>query len=511
MWLKTAQPLSKGYTMSILTSRRHTIMKARGEQLRLNELSVYGGRPYISARLWRAPNETDTSWDGDPQRGIVGRKERTALVSDAARVANKINQYIFKTPAGRDGADDAFLKNCTGDGEGVHDFMQRVCLSITFGGWCWLQVDRAPLAEGESETEADKKPLKWILWNAADISDWRIGEDGEIKWLIAMSNVYQNDDPRAEAKEGTLYTLYEKKEDGVYITEETDSKVGMADLRTNYKIPGLKKIPFVLIGKPSARAWWFDDVENLQAQVLNLDSQHNETLTENVFPQMIVPTSLANSLEVKLSEQNIDGKKVVALIRELTLGRKIPIQESSEDKGISRYIMPTGDLKLLTDECTRKRALLFDMAGLALFNKESRQIQTAESKAFDQLDTNSTLGNRALLLQAAEAKLLELSQMFDKNFKVWEPKYPADFDVVDVAALAQALTQVANAPDKTPKMRRLIAKAVVRILKELAASIATDEEFDEALKEIDEHDFAEPTMLPNPFGDEDEDEEEEEE
>jgi len=151
------------------------------------------------------------------------------------------------------------------------------------------------------------------------------------------------------------------------------------------------------------------------------------------------------------------------------------------------------------------------MAGLALFNKESRQIQTAESKQFDQLDTNSTLGNRALLLQDAEAKLVELSAMFDASFKTWEPKYPADFDVVDVAALAQALTQIANAPDKTPKMRKLIAKVVVRILKELAASIATDAEFEEALKEIEEHDFTEPTMLPNPFGDEGEDEDEDEE
>lgn len=498
--------------MSILTSRKHWIMKARAEQLRRNELSVYGGRPYIDERLWRAPNETDTSWDGDPARGIVGRKTRTALVSDAGRIANKINQYIFKTRAVRDGADEAFVNDCTGDGEGVHDFMQRVCLSITFGGWCWLQADRAPLAPGEQETLANKERVKWILWNAIDIPDWCIGNDGEIKWLIACSHVYQNADPRQAAKEGTLFTLYEKKDDGVvYITEETDGKVEMSGLRTNVPLTGLERIPFVLIGKPSQRAWWFDDVENMQAQVMNLDSQHNETLTENVFPQMIVPTSLANSLEVKLAEQNIDGKKVVALIRELTLGRKIPIQESSEDKGISRYIMPTGDLKLLTDECTRKRALLFDMAGLALFNKESRQIQTAESKQFDQLDTNSTLGNRALLLQDAEAKLVELSAMFDASFKTWEPKYPADFDVVDVAALAQALTQIANAPDKTPKMRKLIAKVVVRILKELAASIATDAEFEEALKEIEEHDFKEPTMLPNPFGDEDDDEEDEDE
>ena len=482
-----------------ITDRKHKIMAKREAQIRRNALAIDGGRDYIDERLWRAPNETDMSWSGDMTRGIVGRKERTGLVNDAGRVANKINQYIFKEQAKLDGADKVFLDDCTGEGESVHDFMQRVNTAFTYGRWCWLQADRAPLAEGESETEANKAPIKWVLWDALDVPDWCMDAAGNIKWLITRSAIYQNDDPRQTAKDAMLYTLYEKRDDGhVYITEKTD-KGNVSGLRENFVLPGLERIPFALIGRPSAKAWWFDDVENLQAQILNLDSMHYETLTETVFPQLVLPSSIGNSLETRLSEKKVQGQSVVSVIKELTLGRKIPILEGAEDKGISRFITPSGEMKLLTEEAGRKRALLFDMVGLALFNKETRQIQTAESKQFDQLDTNSTLANRAIVLQHAESSLIELSQMFDKNFKAWEPAYPSKFDVVDVAALSQTLTQTANMPNKTPKVKKIEAKCAVRVLKEVAAGSVTQEEIDAAMEEIDNTDFEEPTMLPNPF------------
>ena len=68
-----------------------------------------------------------------------------------------------------------------------------------------------------------------------------------------------------------------------------------------------------------------------------------------------------------------------------------------------------------------------------------------------------------------------------------------------VAALGSALAQAANVPDKTPLVRRLVAKANVRLLKEVGGGVATDEEFEAALEEIDRTDFAAPAALPDPF------------
>lgn len=490
--------------MSIITTRQHAIMAARRSQLRLNRLASDGGRPYVEARLWRAPNETDASWNGVPNEGIVGRRTRTASVDDAARVSEKINQYIFKKPVLRKGADEAFLRNCTGDGESVHEFMQNVNASITAGRWCWLQADRAPLPEGAPETLADKAPVRWLLWGALDVPDWCVDAGGEIRWLITRSSLYRNEDPRRTAVEAELYTLWELDGGKVYVTEEAVGPAPVEGLRTRAELPGLGRIPFVLAGRPSADAWWFDDVENLQATILNMDSMHTENLTETIYPQLVLPSGLMQSLQMKLRQIGVkDGNAVVTALREITLGRKYPIMESNEDKGVSRYIMPNGDLKALPEECDRKRRILFDRAGMALFNRETRQVETAESKSFDQLDTNSTLGNRALLLQSVEARLVELTRVFDPSFRGWEPVYNTAFDVVDVAALGSALAQAANVPDKTPLVRRLVAKANVRILKEVGGGIATDEEFEAAIEEIDRTDFAAPpggAMLPDPFG-----------
>lgn len=492
--------------MSDITKRVHAVMAERMTQLHRNKLVVEGGRSYIKARLWRAPNESDVSWKGDPELGTVGRVERSALVNDAGRVAQKINQYIFKETATRDGADEDFISNCTGDGESVHDFMQRVSLAVTYGGWCWCQVDRMPLGRdpvtGETigETLADKAPVRWRLWGANDVPDWCVDDSGRIRWLIVRSHVYVNDDPRKTAQTVAVSTLYERREDGVYLTEECNPAIAGLEMRKDFKLEGLEAVPFVLVGRPDAKAWWFDDVEQIQAQIMNLDSLHNETLTENVYPQLVLPLSLVNSLEVKLKEQNVRNENMINMEREITLGRKAPIIESEEDKGIARYIAPGGDLKLLTDEGDRKRRMLFDVVGLSLFNRETRLVQTAESKSFDQLDTNATLGVRAILLQQTEARLVRLSGVFDPGFRAWEPKYRTSFDVVDVAALSAALVQAANIPDQTPTVKKLVAKSNLRIIKELSSGFATDEEFEAAMKEIDEHDFSVQNVLPNPFG-----------
>ena len=497
--------------MGIIETRRHAIMLRRERQITLNALAVAGGEPYVRERLWRAPNESDLSWFGDPARRVAGRLERTALVNDAGRVAAKINQYIFSGDIQRPGADPAFLADVTGDGESMDDFMERVNTALTAAGWCWVQVDRAPLPPGGAETLADKAPVRLRLWEAQAVSDWCLDGAGRVLWLVAKSTLYDNSDPRADPRTGVVSTLYELAPDGgVLVTEECSSADAGIRLRTAEPLPGLREIPFVLVGRPSDRAWWFDGVERVQAQILNLDSMHNETLTESVYPQLVVPLSLVNSLEATLAERRVNGEDVVALVRELTVGRKTPVVEAGEDKGISRYIMPGGDCKLLTEEAARKRQLLFDAAGLALFSRETRQVQTAESKRFDQLDTNATLGNRVRLLADAERRVAALAGAFDPSVRAWEAQYPTSFDVTDVAALADAVARLDNLPSagKVPAVRRFALKAAVRIAAESAGGLLTKDDVSKAMDDIDalgDDALADAPRVPAPPGDGDTD------
>ncbi len=494
---------------TIISTRKHLYFGKRATQMRRNRLAVLGGRDYVDARLWRAPNETDAQWLGDADDGIVGRRERTALVNDAQRIASKIQQYIFKKPIDRKGADKTFLANVSGE-QGVTEFMKSVCNAITTQGWCWLQADRAPYALDETgtvvpRTLADRAPVRWRLWEAVDVPDWSMDSSGVLQWLVTRSVAYLNDNPYKEAKVVNISTLYRLVDGRVCVTEEADKEGSGLDLRTDAEVVGLDRIPFILVGKPSPDAWWFDDVEMLQAQALNLDSNHFETLIETLYPQLIAPMSLLNTLDVNLSLEKMSGKEIIALQRELIKGRKNPFYENAEDRGVTRYLIPPSDgMKLLPDECARKRNLLFDMAGLALFNRETRQVQTAEAKAFDQMDTNATLGNRALMLQDAEKRLVALSRYFDPSFKEYEPVYPVKFDVIDAAAMSQAVETVVNLPQVTLGMRKICLRSGLKLLQDMGA--VEDADFEETMREIDALKQAEvPAFHPPRFGAEDED------
>jgi hypothetical protein len=475
----------------LILSRSHAVYSSRKPQISLNAIAFRGGRKYVDSRLWRQPNETDLSWTGKTSTeisvvGTVGRKERACCVNDAGRVANKISQYLFKNKAKRDGINEAFEQDCTGTGTSITSFWMDICDQITTCQWCWVQIDYI----GQSTTLAEKlksKGIVWRLWNALSVPDWRFGSDGKLDWIILESYVYENEDPTVSAESHRIRTLFRRMEGKVYCWEFAENASYKGELRNGEQIAGYTEIPFILIGKISDEGWWFDDIENMQAQCMNLDSLNNENLSKGSYPQLVIPSTMVESLEMKIVNMSgqTNGKADYGVIRELVRGLEFPFVESAEESGTSRYISPPADLyKGITEELTRKRSLLFDTAGLALFNKESRQMQTAESKQFDHLDTASTLSNRALLMQEAEVRLVEMSKTIDRDFKEYSPVWPQDFSIVDVTQMTAAIMQVGNQPDLTPSMRKMVLVAGVRMLEETCKF--DSDLVNEAMKEIEE-------------------------
>ena len=497
---------SRKATPAIQLSRRHRIYAARHGQIHLNQLAGAGGRPYIDRRLWRQPNETDLSWLGKTSgnqnlpetiEGIVGRKDRACCVNDAGRVMNKITQYLFKKEAERNGIDAEWAKDVTCRGDSINNFWMDVNERLTASQWAWIQVDTtAPVqVKGRSRkfTRQEKTDggfrVVWRIWDALSVPDWRIGKDGKLDWIIIESLVYDNENPSVPASEYIVRTLFQRKGRKVFKSEfSSNEKLHCCQ---NEELEGWKEIPFILVGKLSEKGWWFDDIEMMQAQNMNLDSLHNENLSKGVFPQLVIPDSMLRALETRLVEigGGTNGKPDYGIVREMVRGMEFPIVEAGEDKGIARFIQPNaGDLSPIPTERNTKRSLLFDIAGLALFNKESRQIQTAESKQFDHLDTASTLQNRALILQEAEEKLIGLSKTFDPDFKGYKPVWPQSFDVVDVPALLQLIAMLANCPDITPSMRKMVNVILISVMGEFYKF--DDKVIKQAKDEIEAMDFS---------------------
>jgi len=486
----------------IIATRVNKTLTARRDQILLNIAAWKGGRPYIEQRLWRAPNESDLSWSGTSGSSgfnSAGRVQRAALVNDAGRVVSKITQYLFKQPAERTGIDEEWAADVTGSGISVLNFWIDVSERLTAGQWLWLQADRMPQpVDPETgmprprtllEKQLDKDIVRWSVWPCYAVPDWSFAPDGKLRWLITEGVTIDDSDPSVKAEEKRVRTLWTKTATGVEISQYAIDKGKTANISLIQEptvVPGMDEIPFVLVGTPSVDPWWFDDVESLQAQMLNLDSLQFENLVRTVFPQLVIGETMLASLEMKLVERvgATNGQRMMECVREVIRGLDSPMVESANEKGITRFIQPAhGDQQTLPGDIDRKRKFLFQMVGLSLFNNETRQIQTAESKQFDQLDTESTLKHRANILQDSENRLIALSKAIDPSFAGYNPMWPTSFDVLDAQAATTAISMLSNIPDLTISMRKLVLKLVLRLVKEMG--VFDNVLFDAANEEIE--------------------------
>lgn len=454
--------------MSIITERKHPIIEKRSRQQQLNALAYVGGADYVHARLVRAPNESDFSWRGRNTSGNsggwdTGRRDRAVCHREGGRVADKINQYLFSKPVQRAGVDEAFALHAGTQGESLAEVWEHVSRAVTLNGWCWVAIQQPAIPDGMSLKAAQEAGLGVRLAVLApwEVPDWHFKGDGTLEWAITEATVRDDADPEVEAKDVKVRTLWQRKPEGLVVVTYHEDK---EHARATY---AKRAIPLVLVGKLSADPWWFDEVENVQAQLLNLASLHHENLTRAVYPQLVIPDSTFQNLEMKLVERSggIDSGSVIEVVKEMTRSADAPIVEGAEDKGITRYICPSAnDLNAIPQTIKSERFDLFDSVGLAQFNRELRSVQSAESKAFDHLDTNATLRQRANLLQTAERAVVAKIRELDPNFAAYEPVYNADFDVSDVTADAQALVQVGNVPGLTLSQRKVLLRAATHVI-----------------------------------------------
>lgn len=438
---------------NILATRKHIVLAARESQLRINAQAVEGGAPYINDRLSRLPYESDVSWGGSKllQHRIglslsnfsaEGRKDRAYLINRAARICNKINQYVFSSPIKRENIADDFKKDTDREGNSINQFMQMASTDLTSLRWCWVQIDRRGLLTSARprsllEKERNKDRVFWSLWKPYEVVDWSFDLAGELLWLITEHYSYENADPLSQAKNQRIRTLWERGR-GKRIFFKTDEKEqDKIERIESFTFPA-EIVPFVHIGKISANPFWFDDVERIQASLLNLESVNNENLFQTVYPQLVLPADIIETIK---NAAQCSGERALELVR----GLNYPILESQESNGLTRYITPeTTDLEAISREIDRRKRELFETVGLALHNTDRAQVESAEAKAWDNLDPECLLAERAQQLEEAERKCVAISRQFDSEFSDYQPVYSRKFDISDLKTDIEAIIAVGN-------------------------------------------------------------------
>ena len=489
----------------ILATRQNAILDKRLPFINMNLLALWGGRPYIDASLSRFPAESSLEWHGtsavsreatfsEVVEGVKGRKQRAYLVNHGGRIAERIKQYVFSKPPERDGIDPQFENDVDRAGRSINTFMKHASHLTTACRWCWIGVDM-PRVEGQiTLARADKEKIRpyWTIYAANEVADWHFDEAGELRWLITETPEVIAENPFSEPMHVLARRLWFLDESGRCNVREIFIDEGEQSIYKRDEKPKIIKdetfplpisiVPFTLCGELTDKPHWFDDVQDMQAAIMDLESANDTMYFKHVYQQLVLPAGMTDSVTGQTGREDI-GKTVGAIV-----GGAYAIVETGEEKGISRVISPSGDaLGKIQDELMRKRQVLFDVVGLHL-QIDSKQVESADAKNLDRLDSNAVLAEKAQVLQEAEEKAIKISKAWDSSFAEYQPIYNDRFDVSNLKEDVEAIIMLNNLefPDS---VKRLLNKAGLEKVAKIATMSISDEEMQDAMSDIEGQTF----------------------
>lgn len=463
---------------NVILKRIHPILKCRYDQLQINLLALYGGRPYIEERLSRFAGEHKISWEGGTRKDgshVTGRKEQAHCVPYAGRIAEKINQYVFAEPATRTGADPDFVANVTREGQSVHFFMRELNSYLTACDWAWIGVDMPRQAGEISMLEKEQKKVRpyWVLYSPTEVMDWCFNEVGELKWILTQKETYTNDDPLSPGKMVSKRYLWELGKCTAYWYDEVSKQVQTEVIDVTLKT----SIPFILVGIPSPRPHLYDSIESINRTILDLESVSRQNYFDRCFPQMYLPASVINAMQNLLKGYSAEE------MMEMVIGLNYPILLEQGDP-TPGYIMPgSGDLKAPDEKVQQLKRDMFECVGMML-KTESRDAQSAEAKGWDHLDVEQVLKDRANRLQEAEKKAVEISKLWDPLFKVYTPEWPMTFNVRDFSEDMRSLIELGQVPMPAGVTKELLLK-LIELMSKIGVKELTTEKLTALRKEVE--------------------------
>jgi hypothetical protein len=496
--------------LKLIGKRHHQTYDARSWQMYVNILGgMKGGREYVDERLCRYGAETTLSFEGGNREDgstIHGRRDQTHAVPRLRRLVDKINQYVISPEIVREGCPDEICEDIDRQGSSVDDVMRKVNDYLTTCGWAWIGIDAPAIPEGRQgdvsirEKEEEKLRPYWTAYSPLAVVDWKVGDDGRLEWLITETEQYVADDPFEEPKTQTIRKLWER---GRIRTYAVDTKDDSKTSKIDDKQISYNGVPFILVGEISPDGQIFDDLESVNRSIMNLGSVSQQNLKDGCYPQMYLP---ARAVEIASEKFSVSAEETLKMIR----GFKYPILLEDGDPTPGYVEMTSSSYEPLRKEQDALKKDMHETYGLMLA-QETKAAVAAESKAWDFIDINAVMRERASKLQKAETQAAAISHTWDPTFPEWKPIYPTAFDVhnfnteIDAIIKGEPLTM----PDS---LRRFQVRAYFHALDSMFSSLLDDDQRQKIVDDIEAFsDSAAPASafsIPEP--DEDEEEEEEE-
>jgi len=433
----------------VIARRKNAILAARWDQLKINLLGLKGGRPYVEERLSRFSAESTMDWEGGKRPDgttVTGRKDRSHNVPLLGRLATKVNQYVFSDLPNRDGADPEVLKKISSDGLTIDQFMANTSELLTSCGWCWISVDAPQLDPGTTFSKQDKADQNirpyWNLWNPMQVVDWYINGAGVLEWLMTDTIDTDASQPLSKPSRKRVRRLWQP---GKVIEFTFDGTKGAVTAGKVTELSLTDQVPFFPVGNVSPEPIGFDDLESINRTIMDLESCNRENFFKTVYAQMYLP---ASALQNVVQFFQVSAGEAADMVR----GLGYPVMLNPDDAPPGLIMPDAAALKTIREEITELKAAMFETFGVTI-RKQTKQVESAEAKAWDHQDIEAVMREYSSTLQDAEEKAVALSKAWDPDFKTWEPKYSTEFDVGDFGAEVQALVTMANVamPDEMYK------------------------------------------------------------
>ena len=468
--------------LPVVMTRQNPDYAKRADQMLINILAIRGGRDYVEKRLSRYAGESKIDWDGGCRADgskATGRKEQSHVFPYPRRIADKIDQYVFGTPPTREGINEDLNLDASADGRSMNDLMIEANDYITAAGWCWIGVD-APVPDHQiSKAEKKAKKIRPYInvYSPVAVPDWKYNEIGELEWLITEGMDYKATTPDAKP---TLCKVRRVWTPGnVRTIESQQDEEGKWEIVSDNELPtDHSGVPFVLVGQTFAHGYSFDDIESINRSIMDIESVNRANFFKSSYPQPVMPESVLQNTADAYSTSTAEAAEMV-------FGMNYPILISPEDAQ-PFYMMPdSGALKAPREELECLKRNMFDAVGLMLQN-ESKQVASAESKAWDFQDVAQVMKARAKVLENAEIRVAKIVNEFDSSMPEWVPGYNRTFDIGDFNQEIQALIMTLNAPMPV-EMTRIANEKLLDRMDRIGAGI-TPEQREEAIEAIKTYD-----------------------
>ena len=436
-----------------LFRRRHPFYRQNCERWKRSLAAYTGGEAYIRNALIQHVSEVDLEF--------AERLRRAYYFNYPRKIARLITQYVLASDPVRDHCDSALLEDFSRSGLRANEVMRQLSTLLNVYGSAWLLVEMPALTGPVDENlrrSANLRPYT-VAVSPLAVVDWAFGDDGRLEWALIEEHSFDNHSPFAEPRSSVARRLWTRDTWSLYTRDET----GAANLRARGE-HGLGTVPLIRIeeadGYGMNAGHWFEDVVRVSDAILNNESEAQMNIVKQMFGLLVISEGFARGARPvrEPAGAGSSGEKFSHV-----LARSAAIWESSEESGISRYISPNGaETATIRSENINLKAELFDVIGLTIL-RETREMQSAASKAWDHQLIRQFLVNRVDLLEQAERAAWQLMHCYDPAIPVPEISYNRDFSVLDLKESIEGLLNLRNA-DGGIEYQREIARAALCML-----------------------------------------------